>query len=256
MANTAALFRFSLRARLRAVSTWVLATVFLSLALTSVLAARYSNELLASLADPAIVEALQHQLHPPTITDVWGQWLKNLTQIASLVMVVVAATTLRPAGGPAVMILARGVSRRAYLSVQASGFFVASFALTITSALVLWLAGTLVFDATNPWPIIAATLVWWLQACCFVLVALLAAAAGGGIGASAGAGIGAFFLATLLTWWPPALRYSPAGLGDVANSVALGQSVDPSPWWPILVSVGLCLGLWALAAFTFARREI
>lgn len=256
MTNPAALLQFSLYTRLRAASTWVLATVFLSLALMSVLTARYANALLTSLADPAIAEALQSQLHPPTVADVWVQWLKNLTQIGSLVMVVIAATTLQPAAGPAVMILSRGVRRGAYLSAQVAGFLVAALAVTVAAVTVLWCGASIVFGIASPLPIIAATVIWWLQASCFVLIAVLAAAAIGGVGASAGAGIGAFFVSTLLTWWPPAVRYSPAGLGELASAVAGGEHIDAANLLTLAVSAVVCAGLWALAVFTFARREL
>lgn len=256
MGNTAVLLAFSLHTRLRAASTWVLATVFVSLAVMSVATARYSNELLTKLADPAIVAALQSQLHPPTVADVWEQWLKNLTQIGSLVMVLVAAATLQPAAGPAALILTRGVSRRTYLGAQVAGFVTASLTVAITAAAALWLGAGVVFGATNPLPILAATLIWWVQASCFVLVALWAAAHFGSVGASAGTGFGAFLLASLLTSWPPARTYSPAGLSELAQRVALDQPITAVSWWALVVSTLICALCWAAAAATFARREL
>lgn len=256
MTNAATLFHFSLRTRLRAASTWVLAAVLFSLAVLSVITARYSNELLSNLADPAIAAALQSQLHPPTSADVWDQWLKNLTQLASIVIVLVAAATLQPTGGPVVMIVTRNVSRRAYLSAQVAAFVVTSLAVTIAATAMVWLGAMVVFGSLNPLPLCGATLIWWLQASFFVLVAVLVAAALGGVGPSAGAGIGVFLLASLLTWWPPALRYSPAGLGELAGAVARGEGTDRLSWWALCVTIALSVGLWRLANITFARREL
>ena len=96
--------------------------------------------------------------------------------------------------------------------------------------------------------------IWTLDALLLVVVMTLFSAGFAARGASAGAGLGFFFLTLLISIWPPANRYSFVGLMSVSGKALMQQPTGAL--WPVLTalaSAGLCA--WG-AVRVFERQEL
>ncbi|WP_407341891.1 ABC transporter permease [Pengzhenrongella phosphoraccumulans] len=238
---------------LRTWRIWVLPGILLFFALTGPVMARFTPEIVAALAADQLGGL---QLPDPTYLDAYAQWIKNLsgTALFALIIVYGSIVSAESRSGTAVLVLTKPVSRTA--------FVVAKVAVHSAFLAILVVAGTLV-----TWGLTAAAFgnapgsaLWSSALTCLALgilfIALMTffsvvirAAAG-----AAGAGLGAYALLSIAGVWEPLGRYTPAGLGAAATSIAAGR--DSAVLWPVLTSLLLAVGLVALAAGVFRRNEL
>ncbi|MBN9326812.1 MAG: ABC transporter permease subunit [Cellulomonas sp.] len=238
---------------LRTWRLWVLPGILTFFALTGPPLARYTPQIVQAVAGSQLAG---FTVPEPTYLDSYGQWAKNLTQIALFALVIIygGLVSAESRSGTAVLVLTKPVSRSAFVLGKAlvNAGFVA--VLLVGGTLVTW-GLTAAFFGTAPgsglW---GSALVWLVLAVQFIaLMTLLSVVIGSAAGA-AGAGLGVYVLLSIASIWKPLARYSPAGLPTQATALAAGT--EASALWPVVTWLVLSVLLVAAAALVFRRKEL
>lgn len=237
---------------LRTWRIWVIPGIALFFAATGPALAKLTPQMLESLGTGGIVL----KIPIPTYLDAYGQWIKNLSQVVTFVLVIAfgSAVNAETASGTAAMVLTKPVSRAAF--VLAKGVSAAALLVTTTvvGTLVTWGFTWFVFGEAPLKRLPEATLAWLVFALFLTSVVILLSASFDSWAAASGGGIAVFFLLAILSIWAPALRYTPVGLMGVPADILAGHTVE----WigPTLITLGLTVACMAAAAFVFSRREL
>ena len=236
--------------------TWRLPTVggaLLFFAVMSPLAALVAPALIGSLTSgqPGVVI----RMPDPTYVDSYAQWVKNLSQIGTLLVVFASAGLLagERTGGTAALVVTKPVSRGAFVVSKFLAQALLVVAATALGTLVVW-AGTLAAFGTAPaGPLVTATVAWLAGALVAIALTEVASAVVPALAAGALA-LGAWALAGILAVWAPAALYTPVGLLSAPGAALSGRT--DLPVWPLLTGAVAVAALVWLAASLFARREL
>lgn len=254
MTGFTALLRKELAEIVRTWRIWALPVLFVFLAVTGVLAARYSKELLGSVL-PAGSD-MSTLIPDPTWRDTLAQWNKNLSQIGIIAILLATGGTINAEArqGTQILILTKPVSRWGYVLAKFTS--TALFCtVTVTLAAGLEYATSLCFfHDSRPVPLIQLTATWLLYALVLIAVTLVGSAILDSALAASGIGLAAMLTLGLLGLWGPAQNYTPAGLAEIQARITTGAAI--TSWWPIWTSIAVIAILVALAGWLFTRREL
>ncbi|MDR1449133.1 MAG: ABC transporter permease subunit [Propionibacteriaceae bacterium] len=257
MTAIAPLLRLRAQDIFRTWRVWVLPSVMVFLAATGTVITRFTREILVAALGAGQADAIL--LADPVASDAYARWANDLTQIAVLLVVVIAAGAINSEvrSGVAALILTKPASRVSYVLSHAFTLIAFTALAAHLGAVVSWLVTAAVFGPAPLGPVLAATAVWAVLAAVLISAALLASAAFDAYAGAAGAGIGAFFLLALLSVVPQLAEHTPAGLATVVNAIATGtQKADQTLWQPVLSGLALAGALLAAAVLVFRRREL
>ncbi len=198
----------------------------------------------------------QFDLPDPTYVDSYMQWTQNLSQLVTFALVIVLGGIISSEvrQGTALMVLTRPLSRAAFVTAKVLVNVVFLILVVVVGAAVTFGLTVALFPGAPAGPVAAATGMWLVWAVVLVaLMALLSAALSSGAAAS-GIALGFYIAVSLVGIWPPASRYSPAGLITSMSPLAASQSVEVV--WPIVTGLMLAAALVAGAVWVFSRREL
>lgn len=238
---------------LRTWRIWVLPGIVLFFAVTGPLLARFTPEIVGAVVGNQVTEI---KLPPPTYLDSYGQWIKNLSQIGMVALVIVYGSLVsgETRSGTAVLVLTKPLSRDSFIVSKAavhSGFVVV---LTALGAVVTWVLTFVAFGSAPGAALWRATGEFLVLAVLFLgLMTLLSVLIGSTAGA-AGAGLGAYVALSVASIWQPLSDHSPAGLITQPASVAAGK--DVAALWPIVTGLVLTCVLILLAGVAFRRKDL
>jgi ABC-2 type transport system permease protein len=237
----------------------VVMSVFVLFGLTSPMAAKFTPEILKSVAG---AEQFAGLIPTPTVADAMGQYVKNITQFGFILAVLLGMNAVagEKESGTAAMVLSKPLPRWAFVLskftaqalVYLSAFMVAGLgAYYYTVVLFGGLDGGL-FAGIN-----LLLLVWLLV---FVAAALLGSVIGSSIAMAAGVGLGicvAFLLAGSIPQYgalfPGGLIGWASTLGTSTAGTATQIAANGGALAGCLVLIGMCL-VWSVALFE--RQEI
>jgi ABC-2 type transport system permease protein len=233
---------------------WVLPGMVFFFALSSPVIAALTPKLISSMAEsqPGVTIILP----PPTWTDAYAQFLKNLSQVVLIAVVITGAGAIsgERASGTAILTLTKPLARGAFVLAKVISqwlLLIAAAALGIVLCAVLTRA---IFGTAPIWPLTHGVLLWLAYGLLLVTVMTFFSAAFGARGAAAGGGLAFFFLGFLIGIWAPALSYTWVGLLPAAARAALGQPA--TMLWPLLTAAGLSAATVAAAVKVFERQEL
>lgn len=233
---------------------WVIPGMLLFFGITSPIVALVTPALVESLAgsQPGMVI----QIPDPTALDGYGQFLKNLSQLVSLAIIIAGAgmVSTERSSGTALLVLTKPLSRAAFLSAKLLAELLLLTAATIVATVVCLAISRAVFPPAPAGPLFAAVGLWLVSAMLLVTVMLLCSVLFSSRGGAAGAGLGYIFVGLLVSIWPPAVQYSFVGLGGAAGKVLASQPVGVA--WPLLTAVVAGLGVAFAAIRVFERQEL
>lgn len=231
----------------------VVAIVFTAFGIASPYLARYLPELIKSLAGGQV----QIVIPPPTVGDAIDQFQKNLGQagILTAVLLAMGSVAVEKERGTAALVLSKPASRGAYLLAK-----VLAVAATLGIALLVASVGgytytALLFEVLPP--------IGWASMTALLLLMLLVYAALTFLGsvltrssiAAAGIGVGGLLVVALVSVLPTVGAYTPGGLSLPGRALALGTDAG-AVIGPVLVNLGLLVGLFAVAWVAFRRQEL
>jgi ABC-2 type transport system permease protein len=254
MNGLAVFFKKEMLETVRTWRAWVLPAILLFMGIASPLMAKLMSQLLESMAKQQ--PGMLLKLAPPTYSDAYMQWLKNLTQIVLWAVIIVAGGTVsgEKRSGTAVLVLTKPLSRTAFVLAKAAAAAVLLLVATAIGGVVCW-GGTLALFGTAPAaPFFAATGIWLIFALTLTSVTiLLSTLVDSPIGA-AGIGLGVYAVFSLSALWSPLLRYGVVGLLAASSDFLTGK--QPELLWPLLAGVALATVSLVGATAAVSRREI
>jgi ABC-2 type transport system permease protein len=239
--------RFLRKEALECVRTWrlyVVPGILLFFALTSPLMAQLTPELLKSLGTGQAGVVIT--IPEPTWRDAYLQWVKNLSQIGTLAVLIASAglVATERASGTAALVLTKPVSRTGFVVAK----YVVQLALIAIAAalgsVVVWAGTLLLFDTAPIAPLATATALWLAFAALLIAIAVLLSSAFSTL-AAAGLGFVAFAILATGAAWGPTNRNGPSGLLGM-SSAAIGPNAQIEPLWPVITA--LCTSCWRDAA--------
>ncbi|MHB1327896.1 MAG: ABC transporter permease subunit [Gemmatimonadales bacterium] len=228
---------------------WVIPGMLLFFAITSPIVALVTPALVESLAgsQPGMVI----QIPDPTALDGYGQFLKSLSQLVTLAIVIAGAgmVSTERSSGTALLVLTKPLSRPAFLVAKLLAELLLLTVATVVATAVCLAVSRAVFPPVPAGPLFAAVGLWLVSAMLLVTVMLLFSVVFSSRGGAAGAGLGYIFLGLLVSIWPPAVQYSFIGLGGAAGKVLASQSVSVA--WPFWTAgaAGLVVAIAAIRVF-------
>jgi len=188
--------------------------------------------------------------------DAIEQFIKNLGQVGPFAAILLAmgAVAREREHGTTAFVLSKPASRVAFLCAK----FVA---LIVTLAVGVFAAGvaaytytTILFDPPPVAGFIAGCLLLLLGIAVFVALTLLASTAIGSTLPAAGIGLGAYILMAIISAVPRLGQFTPLGLGDPVQALALGNA-PPHLWTSLIASLVWIAGALAVSWLSFRHQE-
>jgi len=216
-----------------------------------------------ALLTPALVESLAGsqpgmviKVPDPTARDAFGQFLKNLSQVVMIALVITGAGTVsgERSSGTAILVLTKPVSRAAFVVAKVVSQQILLVGSTILGVIVTVAVTAALFDQLPVRDLVAASAIWLAFALLFAGIMVLFSVLFQARGAAAGAGIGTLFVVLILSAWEPVSRWTFAGLPG-ASAAALGAR-PVFVVWPLVTALVALVAAVAAAVGIFAKKEI
>ncbi len=251
------LFRKEVAETVKTSRIYVIPGLFLFFGLTSPILTKLMPEIIKSIGGSA--GGVQIVIPPQTAVDAFLQFLKNLTQIGILgiILTLMGTVAREKEHGTAVLVLTKPASRAAFVVAKA-----AAAGLLVVFATALGYAATLYYTlqlftgvpvAASAW----GTLVYLVYALFITAATVAASAVARNQVAAAGFTLGVFFLVSLLPVFGPAwVRWTPGGLPSLAGQIIGGAAAigDAVPAMGVSLALGVLFVGLGIAAFR--RQEI
>jgi ABC-2 type transport system permease protein len=253
MAGFAPLLRKELLEQWRTLRLPVVATIFLLVGLSSPLLARFTPEILKSVAG----NQFSITLPTPTAADAIDQLAKNLGEFGGLIAVLLAmgAVATEKERGTAAMLLSKPVSRAAFLlsKLVAIGLTLAASVAIATAG--AWFYTLILFEPLPVAGVAAGAVLQWLTLMAWTSITFLGSTLTRSSLAAAGFGIVAFIVVGILGVIPAIGPFLPTGLGAPARALALGLGrVDAVG--PIVATTALIAAAGFSSWLSFRRQEL
>ena len=232
----------------------IVCLIFLLFGLMSPLLAKFTPELIKMVPGG---EQISQIIPPPTVADAVAQYLKNLTQFGLVLAVLMGMgmVSQEKDKGTAAMVLAKPLSRTAFILAKAAAMGVSFLIGTALAAGAGYYYTLLLFEAlpVGGWLALNGLLLVYFGV--YAALTLLASTLNRSMLASGVTAVGFIILLALIEIVPAASKLLTGGLLGWAGRLALGSTVEPA--WGAL---GVCLGLIAVAltaaVMVFHRQEI
>jgi ABC-2 type transport system permease protein len=233
---------------------WVIPGLTIFFAITGPVIALLTPVLMESLAgsQPGVVV----KLPTPTAREAFGQFLKSMSQIVMIALVITGAGAVsgERSSGTAILVLTKPLSRRSFVLAKLVSQQVLLIASTVVGMAVTIGVTAALFDNLPVRAFVTATGIWLASAMMFLGVMVLCSVAFRARGAAAGAGLAVLFGTLILSIWPPLNRWTFVGLTGASGSALMGREV--SVLWP-LVTAGIVLVLVTVVAVrVFDGKEL
>lgn len=241
---------------LRTWRLYVVPGIMVFFGITSPIIAEVTPSLISGMAG-SDVQDIVIEIPPATTVDAYLQWSNNAVQIAlfALIITVAGAIAGERRSGTAQLVLTKPVSRSAMVVAKVLSNWLLVLVTAVVSAALCIGVTAFMFDTTLVPEFIALVALWYLLACFMValtvtLSVLLKSQAG-----AAGAGLGVYFVMSILALWTVARDYTPAGMLGLGDRIVTGGE-GLSVFWPVASTVLGIVVLVAFACWAFNRQEL
>jgi ABC-2 type transport system permease protein len=233
---------------------WVIPGMLLFLGVSSPIIAAITPALVKSVT--AAQRGMLVQLPPPTALDAFGQFIKNLDQFILIAIIVAGAGVIsgERSSGTATLVLTKPLSRGAFVVAKLLSQFLLLVSATALGTAACVGVTSVIFTGVTIAPVMTTVALWLLYASLLVVVMTLFSAAFRSRGAAAGAGLGFYFFALLLSNWGPAARYSFLGLVPAMRDALMGHAL--SLGWPLATAIAAIVMGTVGAVWVFDRQEL
>ena len=243
-------------------SLWLLCGVGIFMALLSPLTAKYAPQILYALVGSSSKGGASGiPLPDPSWQQAGAQWMKNLGQVFSFVLILASAMFISGGQGNWPFFLSRRVGRAGLrlgtllsllLGTAVSFAFATGIFVLLTRA---------IWKQTRISALLGGSCVWAVFA--FILLAAVffganvstSRSGGTGIGAGIGSGFAAYLLLTLGGFWPWGAKHTLLGISDLAGKVT-AHSAHAALTWPLLSGIVVALLLIGMGTVCFCRKEL
>jgi ABC-2 type transport system permease protein len=238
---------------LRTWRIWVLPGIVLFFAITGPLVARFTPELVGAVVGSSLNGL---KLPTPTYFDSYAQWVKNLSQILLVAVIIVYGGLVsgEVRSGTVVLVLTKPLSRQAFITIKAAVHSLFLAAIVTIGTLLTWALTWLVFGSAPGSDLWKATGVFLALGMLFVCLMTLFSSLIRSAAGAAGAGLAAYVVLAIAAIWKPPDDYSPAALTTQPASLAAGKDVPAT--WPIVTALLVAIALVVLAGWIFRRQDL
>ncbi len=239
---------------LRTWRIWVLPGVLLFMGLSSPILASVMPEVMKSVT--AQQPGIQVQLPPPTFTDAYGQWVKNLSQLVLWVVIISGGgiVSAEHRSGTAILALTKPLSRAAFVLGRTASSVVLLGVSALAGAALCFAATALLFPGAPAAPLPQATLAWLAAAVMVTCVMALASAVVESQAGAAGIGFSVLGVLYFSGLWSPLARFGPVALLSAPDEFIAGKA--PELGWPLVTAAGLAVTCVAAAIAWYSRKEL
>lgn|SRR5690554_3683523 len=238
----------------RTYKIYVVPGIFLLFGFASPIITKLLPELLGSM-----VEEMGFPLPEMTWEDSYSQFFKNVYQIGILAVILTTMGTIADERGKGVaqLVLTKPVSRNGYvLAKYAANLLIMS----ITALLAFhatWLYTKVLFDGTQYLSGLYATGIFIVYLAVILALMIFSSSLTKTPVASGGIAVLGLFITSILSLFSKGLnKYSPGALVEYTNQVLGGTANTTELGCALLVALGTCIALLALACFIFQRQEL
>jgi len=230
----------------------VLLAVFVLFGILSPVGARYLPELLKTMD----MQGMVIQIPPPTIADANVQFVKNMSQIGTIVMILVAMGVVARERdkGTVAFTLSKPASRGAFLLAKFLALAVIVWASLAVAALAhLFYTGLLLGPLSFRACAVMTTLVG-LYLTTILALAFLGSTVTKSLAVAAAVGFGGYLALSLAGGLPRVGKFMPGDL--LGRALAAGNGAAQAGWGSALVSLWLIVACLALAWAVFRKAEL
>jgi ABC-2 type transport system permease protein len=232
----------------------VLAIVFIAFGVASPLLARYTPELISSLAAD---EGVVIEVPPPTMADAAAQVVRNLGQTGVLAAILLAMGSVasEKERGTAALWLTKPMSRGAFLAAKAIGLATVLGVGMVGAAIGSYLYTSLLFETPSVGGWSAMTGLLLLQMVAYAAVTFLGSTLTRSPLGAAALGIAALTVIALVGALPVVGAWTPGGLAEAA--LALGTDAPPERLLqPVVATLALIAAAFGISWLAFRRQEL
>ncbi|MGB9593424.1 MAG: ABC transporter permease [Anaerolineae bacterium] len=228
----------------------VLGVVFLVFGILSPAAARYMPDIFAAMDMQGIVI----QLPPPTVADANVQFVKNMSQIGAIVVILIAmgVVSRERDKGTVAFTLSKPVPRGAFLLAKALA--IVTWAALALATLAHWYYTRLLLGPLPLGDCLAMAALTGVYLTALVAITFLGSTLTKSLAVSAAVGFGGYLLISLLGSIPRLAPYLPGDL--LGRALAAGNGALQMAWGGLISSVVIAVGCWAVAWLVFRRVEL
>ena len=232
----------------------IVCLILLLFGLLSPLLAKFTPEIIKMVPGG---EQLSLIIPPPTAADAVAQYLKNLTQFGLLLAVLMGMgmVSQEKDKGTAAMMLAKPLSRTAFILAKAAAMGASFLIGTVLAAAAGYYYTLLLFEAlpTGGWLALNGLLLVYFGV--YAALTLLASTLNRSVLGAGVTAVGFVILLALIEMIPAAGKLLTGGLLGWAGNLALG-SVESPAWGALWVCLGLIAAALTASVLVFRRQEI
>jgi ABC-2 type transport system permease protein len=193
------------------------------------------------------------------LPDVVDQLLRSVGQLGALaaILLTMGSVAGERERGTAALVLAKPVSRFAFLAAKLVSIAMVFALATALAVLAAWLYTSLLFEQPPVLPWLQLALLAWLSIMVFVAITFLGSTVVRSTLGAAAFGVAGLVALSLASTISTLTTWLPTGLVDVARSIGLEEeSPDLDPSRTIAVSIAVIVGCLLLAWLRFRREEV
>ena len=229
----------------------VLAAVFLFFGLLSPVAAKYLPAIIGSIGESQKIQII---IPEPTWLDAVAQYLKNLTQLCTFIIIIIfmGIVSREKESGTAVFLLVKPVSRGSFLLAKFSSAIIALAISLAVSFIAATIYTYLFFEGFSMSGFVKLNLIMFLYLSCILFMTVMFSTI---FRSQIVAGVFTFLgwmLMALISQFGEPGKFSPSTLISQANSVVTGGSVT---WQPFAGALILMVTAFILSHLLFRRWE-
>ncbi len=229
-----------------------LGVVFVIFGILSPAAARYMPDIFAAMDMQGIVI----QLPPPSVADANAQFVKNMSQVAAIAVILIAmgVVSRERDKGTVVFTLSKPVSRGAFLLAKALALLIVVWAGLLLATLAHWYYTQLLLGSLPLGNCAAMAALVGIYLTALVALTFLGSTISRSLAVAAAVGFGGYLLISLLGAIPRLAPYLPGDL--LGRALAAGNGALQMAWGGVASSLVLAVGCWVLAWLVFRRVEL
>lgn len=229
-----------------------LGVVFVVFGILSPAAARYMPDILATLD----MQGIAIQLPPPTVADANAQFVKNMSQIGAMAVILIAmgAVSRERDTGTVAFTLSKPVQRGVFLFAKALALLVLTWGALTLAALVHGYYTRLLLGPLPLGDCAAMAALTGLYLTAILAITFLGSTLTKSLAVSAAVGFGGLLAISLLGTVPRLAPYLPGDL--LGRALAAGNGSPQMAWGGIVSSLMIAVGCWVLAWLAFRRVEL
>ncbi len=253
MNKTIVIIKKELTDQIRSYRFFIFSIILLIFAISSPVLAKMMPEIFKSMGDQ-----LQIQIPTPTYVDAYAQFFKNLSQMGTLVILLIFAGIVcdEKVKGSATMILTKNVSRTTFVVGKFLTAALIWTAVYLVSALICIGYAYYFFPVAPHGSLLLANVMFWLYGLLIISITLFASTISNSHATATIYSFLSWIILLITSAIPRVQKYSPSLLGAVNTEVVAGTKTLSDVYIAIILASLLIITFVILSARSLSRQEL